>query len=89
MNMPMPNNMNPMSMIQMFMGKGGNPQQLVNMVMSKFGGNISQFGMIGNLINMAQQGNMQGVETFARNLYKSKGMDFDKEFSNFMGNFNK
>ena len=36
---------------------------------------------------MANTGNTKGIETFAKNIMKEKGMDFDKEFSNFMANF--
>lgn len=40
--------------------------------------------MINYLIQMGQSGNSKGVENFARNVCKEKGIDFDKEFSNFM-----
>lgn len=43
--------------------------------------------MIKNLIAMINSGNPQGVETFARNLFKEQGRDFDKEFSEFRKNF--
>ena len=45
--------------------------------------------MIANVIRMAQNGDTKGVEEFARNICKEKGIDFDKEFSKFMSNFNK
>lgn len=45
--------------------------------------------MITNLINMIKSGNPQGVETFARNLFKERGRDFDKEFNDFKATFNK
>ena len=45
--------------------------------------------MLKNLLEMAQQGNSKGIEDFARNLYKEKGRDFDKEFSAFMSQYNK
>jgi hypothetical protein len=35
--------------------------------------------ILNNLINMAEKGDNQGVETFARNLLKDKGLDFDNE----------
>ena len=44
--------------------------------------------MIKNLMNMMKSGNSQGVEEFARNLFKERGRDFDKEFSEFKKNFN-
>lgn len=40
-----------------------------------------------NLIKMAQNGDTKGVEEFARNVFKERGRDFDKEFSQFMSNF--
>jgi hypothetical protein len=40
-----------------------------------------------NLIDMANKGDTQGIEQFARNLYKQQGKDFDKEFSQFKENF--
>lgn len=39
--------------------------------------------MISNLVGMAKSGNSQGVESFARNLFKEQGRDFDKEFTEF------
>ena len=43
--------------------------------------------MIKNLVEMAEKGNTEGVESFARNLFKEQGRDFDKEFSEFTKNF--
>ena len=45
----------------------------------------NQNPMFNNLIDMAQRGDSKGVETFARNLFKERGRDFDKEFAEFMG----
>ena len=36
---------------------------------------------------MAQRGDTKGVETFARNFMQERGVDFDKEFANFMQNW--
>lgn len=36
-----------------------------------------------NLINLARNGNTQGIEEFARNYLKQNGKDFDQEFSAF------
>lgn len=72
--------MNPIEMIKQFANKGITPQQFItNNIM----GNNSN-PMIGKLVEMAQSGNSQGIENFARNLMKEKGRDFDKEFSEFM-----
>lgn len=70
---------NPIDMIKMMMSKGNRSQMFKKMV-----GNNP---MMSNLINMAQQGNSKGVEEFARNFYKERGKDFDKEFGEFMKNF--
>lgn len=78
--------MNPMQILQNFMGKGGNPQQLVQKAIGMSNNNNP---MIANLINLAQNGNTENVEQFARNYCKERNMDFDKEFSAFMSNFNK
>ena len=76
--------MNPMQMLQMLMKKGNNPQQMVEQMIQGMGGDNL---MLGNLIQMAKNGNTQNIEQFARNICKSKGIDFDKEFSSFMSNF--
>ena len=78
--------MNPIQILQSFIGKGGNPQQLVMRALNIAGNNNP---MISNLVNMAKQGNQQGVEQFARNYFREKGVDFDKEFNAFLSNFNK
>lgn len=72
--------MNPMLLLQNFIGKGMSPQQMLGKM------NI-QNPMINNLIGMAKSGNPKGVENFARNLFKEKGRDFDKEFAEFRNNF--
>lgn len=71
--------MNPMEMMKVFMNKGGSPQQ---MIMNMLGKNSNP--MISNLIEMAEKGDNQGIENFARNLFKEKGKNFDDEFANFM-----
>lgn len=78
--------MNPMEVLKGFMGKGGNPQELVMKAIEMSSVNPT---MISNLVNMAKQGNYQGIEQFARNYLKEKGMDFDKEYNSFMSNFNR
>jgi len=70
-----------MDFIKGMLGKM-NPQQIV-MNMIKNNSNP----IVANLISMAQQGNIAGVENFARNYLKENGKDYDSEFSNFMNNF--
>lgn len=59
-----------------------NPQQIVLNIMKNNSNPI-----LSNLITMAQNGNKDGVENFARNYFKENGKDYDEEFSNFMKNF--
>lgn len=70
---------NPIEMIKGLMSKGESPQQMITNMISQNSNPIMQ-----NLMQMAQNGNIQEVENFARNICKEKGIDFDKEFSNFM-----
>lgn len=70
--------MNPIEILKSFRGKS--PQEII---MNQMVGNIDN-PMIKNLINMAKNGKEKDVETFARNMCKERGFDFDKEFSNFI-----
>lgn len=58
-----------------------NPKQIIANILNK-----NQNPMINNLIGMAKNGDTQGVENFARNLFNERGRDFDKEFAEFMNN---
>ena len=73
--------MNPMQMLQSFLGRGMSPQQIIN----QMSGNKNP--MITNLMNMMKTGDSKGVENFARNIFKEKGRDFDKEFGEFKKKF--
>lgn len=73
------------SMIKMMMGKKTNPQQLaMNMIKNSYGNNP----MMNNLIDMAEKGNVQGVEQFARNFCQGSGRNFDKEYAEFIKKIN-
>ena len=74
--------MNPIEMIKEFIGKGMNPQQILGNVMKN-----NSNPVFNNLIEKAKEGDTKGVETFARNLFKEQGRDFDKEFAEFRKNF--
>lgn len=67
--------MNPMQLIKGYMSKGMTPK---GMVKSMVGNNP----IFNNLIEMADKGDNKGVETFARNLLKERGLDLDKEMQN-------
>jgi len=67
--------MNPMDLIKSYMAKGMTPQGIVKSMV----GNNPIFN---NLISMAEKGDNQGVENFARNMLKERGLDLDKELAN-------
>lgn len=63
-----------------------NPMEMIKqVVMNKIGKNMNP--MQQNLINMANKGDVKGVETFARNLLKEQGRNYDEEFNKFINDF--
>ncbi len=62
-------------MLQQF----GTPEKLVKMLIKK-----ANNPMLSNLVQLAEQGNNANLETFAENMLKERGRDFNKEFSEFM-----
>lgn len=78
--------MNPIEMIQAFMGRGGNPQQLVQKAIGMTSNNNL---IISNLVNLAQNGNKNKVEQIVRNICNEMNINFDEAFPKFMSNFNK
>lgn len=78
--------MNPiMSMLGQMMKGGMNPQAMMNQIM---GNNQIMSNPIGkNIMDMAQSGNISGIEELGRNIAKERGVDFDKAFAEFKGNF--
>ena len=60
-----------------------NMDRLKMLIMNKLNNNP----MFRDLIQKAQRGDKQSIENFARNICKERGIDFDKEFANFMSNF--
>lgn len=73
---------NPISTIRTLMSCGNPKQFIMNYIK-----NNDANPMLNNIINMAEKGDRDGLEKFARNLFKEQGRDFDSEFSNFMKNF--
>ena len=62
--------------------KSGNPQQfLLNML----GGNSNP--LISNVMNMINNNDQKGLEQFARNLAKERGIDVDKALTEIQKNF--
>lgn len=76
-------NVNPMQLIQLIKS-GNNPQQLIMNILQQQGGDNP---ILNNAMNLAQRGNVSGLEMIARNIAQQKGLDFDKEFSNFQSYF--
>lgn len=72
---------NPINMIKMIMGKM-TPEEFAMKTLEN-----NSNPMAKNLMNMVKNGDNQAIETFARNIMKTQGRDFDKEFSDFMSNF--
>ena len=72
--------MNAMQILQSFISKGLSPQKIAEQM-------IGNNPMVANLIKMANAGDTDGVEKVARNMFKEKGRDFDKEFSEFKSKF--
>ena len=68
--------MNPISAIKQYMLQGLTPKGILSRM------NINNPNL-NNVITMAQNGDTKGVETFARNICKQKGLDFDTEFNKF------
>ena len=68
--------MNPVSIIKQYMLKGLTPKGILSKM------NINN-PILNNVITMAQNGDTKGVEDFARNICKQKGLDFDTEFNKF------
>lgn len=59
-----------------------NPKQFAMNLIKKNGNPI-----FNNLTDMAEKGDTQGLQNFARNIFKEHGEDFDKEFQDFMSTF--
>lgn len=68
--------MNPINAIKQYMLQGLTPKGILSRM------SINN-PILNNVITMAQNGDTKGVENFARNICKQKGLDFDTEFSKF------
>lgn len=79
--------MNPLDTIKAFLNNGGSLEKAIQDAMNKTIQNNNSNPMFSNLINMAKEGNTEGIENFARNLFKEQGRDFDKEYAEFRKNF--
>jgi hypothetical protein len=72
---------NPMQFMNMLKGIKSPKDAVINMVKT------NNNPMVKNLVEMAEKGDSQGVENFARNMLKEQGRDFDAEMNEFMKNF--
>ena len=61
------------------------PQQFLQSMIGN--SQIMQNPMARNIIDMAQKGDVEGIEQMGRNIAKEKGIDFDKAFSDFKNQF--
>jgi hypothetical protein len=75
--------MNPINLFQMM--RGG-PQQFMQQIANN--NQLMSNPMMKNTIQMAQQGNMQGIEQMARNLCKEKRLNADDVFNQIKSRFN-
>lgn len=69
--------LNPLQMISLL--KSGNPQQLAEQIVKE---NFPNDPMVQNLIQMARQGNNQGIQQFAQNYFSKQGKDLNQEMNN-------
>jgi hypothetical protein len=63
-----------------FIKSGNNPEQ---MILSMLQTNSKNNPVMMNILQLAKQGNYKQIEQVARNLAQQRGVDFDKEFTNF------
>ena len=73
--------MNPFQML----GAMKNPQAFIQHMMNN--SQVMSNPMAKNIIDMAQKGDVEGIEQMGRNIAKEKGIDFDKAFSDFKKQF--
>lgn len=72
---------NPMQMMNFLKGIKNPKEAVINMIKS------NNNPMVKNLVEMAEKGDNEGIEKFARNMFKEQGRDFDSEIKQFMNNF--
>ena len=72
---------NQMQMMNLLKGVKSPKDAVINMIKS------NNNPMVKNLVDMAEKGDNEGIEKFARNMFKEQGRDFDSEIKQFMNNF--
>ena len=73
------NNVNPMQMISML--RSNNPQQVARQIIQQ---NFSGDPVMQNLLQMAESGNQQGIQQFAKQFFSSHGTNLETEMNNLM-----
>ena len=76
--------MNPMNLMAML--KNGNPQQVAMQIIQNKYPNDPRMNQ---LIQMANRGDMQGLQKIAEQIFSAQGKNFSAEMSNFMQSLNK
>lgn len=74
--------MNPVQFVKMM--RGGNPQKVVMDMMRDQAGNNP---VMRNAMQMAENGDSEGIEKLARNLCKEQGIDADEMVKNIKSQF--
>lgn len=74
---------NPLQFIQQIKN-GVNPNQMMLNMLSQGANNNP---MMTNILNMAKDGDAKGIETFARNICKERGISYDEAFNKFKSQF--
>lgn len=69
--------------IMQLIGKG--PEQFIQNILSN--NQVMKNPMAKNTLDMAQKGNMQGIEQMARNLCKENGLDADEVMNQIKSRF--
>lgn len=72
---------NPMQFMNILKGIKNPRDAVINMIKT------NNNPMVKNLVEMAEKGQNDKIEEFARNLFKEQNRDFDQEFGEFMKNF--
>ena len=73
---------NPMQFMSMLKSIKNPKEAVINMIKS------NNNPMLKNLVEMAEKGQNDKIEEFARNLFREQNKDFDQEFNNFKSMFN-
>ena len=73
---------NPLQFMSMLKSIKNPKKAVINMIKS------NNNPMLKNLVEMAEKGQNDKIEEFARNLFREQNKDFDQEFNNFKSMFN-